>query len=287
MSKNIDDNSVHKHGYINDEQEQFDTVNVTYDPNAPKRKFSSAVLEENLAASDITKASFKMRDYKHKIYQEFLNDCSLAQIGTSPWSTFLNVVNVIIVSIVLLISVSLSIGMLAGLRPDVVITDSMEPNIPVKSLVIVAPVSWDDIQVGDHISYYRNESGQLVNYIHRVSAKGNDYLVMVGENPNTAFLRHVVSKDSVQGRELLVIPYIGGMFVWVKNNAILTFMILFTLVVGLMLGRKIIDETHVNNAFADYVKRRVDFETQMQKMATQEAVVQKKRTLDSLMKREY
>ena len=36
-------------------------------------------------------------------------------------------------------------------------TDSMEPNIPVNSLVFVSPVEWDDIAVGDHISYYRNE----------------------------------------------------------------------------------------------------------------------------------
>lgn len=285
MSKNT--NEIQKRGFIKDEQEKLDTVSVVYDPNAPKRKLNRVVVEENIATSDITKSSFKMRDYKQKLYQEFMNDCTLAQIGTSPWSTFLNVLNVIIVSLVLLVSVSLSIGMLAGLRPDVVVTNSMEPNIPVNSIVIVAPVSWDDINVGDHISYYRNENGQLINYIHRVSAKGSDYLVMVGENPNTAFLRHVVSKDAIQGRELVVIPYVGGIFVWVKNNAILTFMILFTVVVGMLLARKLIDENHVNTAFAEYVKRRVDFEQQMKFQEEQETTTQRKKALDSLLKRKY
>ena len=138
MSKNT--NEIQKRGFIKDEQEKLDTVSVVYDPNAPKRKLNRVVVEENIATSDITKSSFKMRDYKQKLYQEFMNDCTLAQIGTSPWSTFLNVLNVIIVSLVLLVSVSLSIGMLAGLRPDVVVTNSMEPNIPVNSIVIVAPV---------------------------------------------------------------------------------------------------------------------------------------------------
>lgn len=276
-----------KNNYIQQEQEKHDTVTVVDDPNAPKRKYNREVVEENVAANNITKASFKMREYKEKLYQEFLNDCSLAQIGTSPWSTFLNVLNILIVTAVLLISAVISVAMILGLRPDVVVTNSMEPNIPVNSIVVVAPVNWDDIEVGDHISYYRNESGNIINYIHRVSAKGSDYLVMVGENPNVAAFSHVVSKDAVQGRELFVMQAVGGVFVWVKTHAILTFMILFTVVIGLLLIRKVIDINHVNTAFAEYIKRRVDFEEQMKKREEQETNSTKVKALDSLLKRNY
>ena len=152
MATNKDD--AQKRQFIVQEQEKLDTVSVVEDPNAPKRKTKKQVFTESLNSADITKDSFKMRDYKQRLYQEFMNDCSLAQIGTSPWSTFLNVLNIVIVSLVLLISVAVSVGMMLGFKPDVVVTDSMEPTIPVNSLVFVQPVEWEDIQVGDHISYY-------------------------------------------------------------------------------------------------------------------------------------
>ena len=281
-----------QNGFIQNEQEKLDNVNVVYDPNAPKRKYNRTVVEENLMSNNITKSSFKMRDYKQKLYQEFLNDCSLAQIGTSPWSTFLNVLNIVIVTLVLTLSIIVSIGMILGLRPDVVVTTSMEPSVPKGSLVVVSPVQWEEIQIGDHIAYYRKEMDavgnvQLVNYIHKVDAKGPDYLKLVGDNPNSGFGSHVISKDAVQGKELFVLPGVGGVFVWVKNNAILTFMVLFTIVIGLLLIRKIIDVKHVSVAFAEYIKRRVDFEQRMQKSAIEEEQSSKVKTLDALLKRNY
>ena len=206
---------------------------------------------------------------------------------TSLSGVILNALNIIIVTFVLMISVVISVGMIIGLKPDVVVTNSMEPNIPVNSLVIVMPVEWDTIEVGDHISYYRNENGNIINYIHRVEAKGTDYLIMKGENPNIAAFSHTVSKDAVQGKELFVMPGVGGVFVWVKANAILTFMILFTIVIGLLLIRKVIDINHVNVAFAEYIKRRVDFEQQMKIRADEESKSSRVKTLDKLLNRNY
>ncbi len=285
MATNKDD--AQKRQFIVQEQEKLDTVSVVEDPNAPKRKTKKQVFNENLNSADITKDSFKMRDYKQRLYQEFMNDCSLAQIGTSPWSTFLNVLNIVIVSLVLLVSVAVSVGMMLGFKPDVVVTDSMEPTIPVNSLVVVQPVEWEDIQVGDHISYYLKKEGQVTNYIHRVSAKGSDYLIMVGDNPTASGIRDIISKDCIQGREVFVVPFVGGVFVWVKNNSILAFMILFTLVIGLLLVRKIIDVNHVNIAFAEYVKRRVDFEQQMETQEDLERTSNKKDALDAILKKRY
>ncbi len=285
MATNKDD--AQKRQFIVQEQEKLDTVSVVEDPNAPKRKTKKQVFTESLNSADITKDSFKMRDYKQRLYQEFMNDCSLAQIGTSPWSTFLNVLNIVIVSLVLLISVAVSVGMMLGFKPDVVVTDSMEPTIPVNSLVVVQPVEWEDIQVGDHISYYLKKEGQVINYIHRVSAKGSDYLIMVGDNPSASGIRDIISKDCIQGREVFVVPFVGGVFVWVKNNSILAFMILFTLVIGLLLVRKIIDVNHVNIAFAEYVKRRVDFEQQMETQEDLERTSSKKDALDAILKKRY
>ena len=278
---------VQKREFIVQEQEKLDTVSVVEDPNAPKRKVRKQVVRENFASADITKDSFKMRDYKQRLYQEFMNDCSLAQIGTSPWSTFLNVLNIVIVSLVLFISVAVSVGMMLGFKPDVVVTDSMEPTIPVNSLVVVQPVEWEDITVGDHISYYLKKEGKVTNFIHRVSAKGSDYLIMVGDNPTAAGIRDIISQDCIQGREVFVVPFIGGIFVWVKNNAILAFMILFTLVIGLLLVRKIIDVNHVNVAFAEYVKRRVDFEQRMESQENLDRTNSQKDALDAILKRKY
>ncbi|MCL2670432.1 MAG: signal peptidase I [Clostridiales bacterium] len=74
----------------------------------------------------------------------------------------------ILTSIVLIVALAMVIPWLFGVQPKVVLTGSMEPNLPVGSLVYVVPVSAEeDLAVGDIITYPGVEGGKDVT--HRVN----------------------------------------------------------------------------------------------------------------------
>ena len=83
-----------------------------------------------------------------------------------------------------------------GQRPTVIITGSMEPNIKVNSVVMLEPVEFEDIEVGDIIRYtsYRGFS-----VLHRVKTKTTSYLTTQGD-ANARPDEFVVTADMVTGR---------------------------------------------------------------------------------------
>jgi signal peptidase I len=83
-----------------------------------------------------------------------------------------------------------------GQRPTVIITGSMEPNIKVNSVVMLEPVEFKDIEVGDVIRYtsYRGFS-----VLHRVIAKNSSYVVTQGD-ANAKPDEFVVLAEQITGR---------------------------------------------------------------------------------------
>lgn len=83
-----------------------------------------------------------------------------------------------------------------GQRPTVIITGSMEPNIKVNSVVMLEPVEFEDIEVGDIIRYtsYRGFS-----VLHRVKTKTTSYLTTQGD-ANARPDEFVVTADMITGR---------------------------------------------------------------------------------------
>jgi len=83
-----------------------------------------------------------------------------------------------------------------GQRPTVIITGSMEPNIKVNSVVMLEPVEFKDIEVGDIVRYtsYRGFS-----VLHRVQTKTSSYLTTKGD-ANAKPDEFVVTADQITGR---------------------------------------------------------------------------------------
>ena len=67
-----------------------------------------------------------------------------------------------------------------GVQPLFIMTDSMEPVIPAKTLVLARPVSAGDVRVGDIVAYrYQSGAGKIpVKIVHRV----------IGINDNRTFI---------------------------------------------------------------------------------------------------
>ena len=64
-------------------------------------------------------------------------------------------------------------------RPTIIITGSMQPTIKINSIVMLEPVEFKDIQVGDIIRY---TSTQGFSVLHRVIEKNEDSVITKGDN---------------------------------------------------------------------------------------------------------
>lgn len=83
-----------------------------------------------------------------------------------------------------------------GQRPTVIITGSMEPTIKVNSVVMLEPVEFEDIQVGDIIRY---TSHRGFSVLHRVQTKTVAYVSTKGD-ANEKPDEFVVTRDMITGR---------------------------------------------------------------------------------------
>lgn len=79
----------------------------------------------------------------------------------------LSMIGTIIIIVALAVSALLVIPGFAGVNMFCIATQSMEPDIPVGSLVVIEPVDPQDLEVGDIVSY-RDDSNMSVPVTHRV-----------------------------------------------------------------------------------------------------------------------
>ena len=129
-----------------------------------------------------------------------------------------------------------------GLRPFVMISDSMHPEVPKNILVLLsthAPIS--DIDVGDNVAYVLGK----VEAMHKVTAVSTD----TGENSGTEagesgektlVVRSLadqgeslVSADMYLGREVLVVPGVGG---WIRGIVRMKWIVIGLAVVLIIAG---------------------------------------------------
>lgn len=95
-----------------------------------------------------------------------------------------------------------------GLTPYYVMSGSMEPAIPVGSLVYVRKVLPESVRVGDAITFTVNEGLQIVT--HRVAAVDaeNKVFITKGDANNTRDGKPV-DYSNVLGTSAFIIPYLG------------------------------------------------------------------------------
>lgn len=120
----------------------------------------------------------------------------------------------IVLQLLLLIVILVS-KLIFGVEMKAVLTGSMEPELPVGSLLIVKPTPYEDIAVGDDITFVRDERLTLVT--HRVIEKDDETrrLTTQGIANNTADAP--TSYENVLGKVAFHIPYIGYFLIWTST----------------------------------------------------------------------
>lgn len=95
-----------------------------------------------------------------------------------------------------------------GYYSSVIMSSSMEPTIPIGSIVVVKRVNPDDVKVSNIIVFQRSDSKTLHRVIDKIVENDTYYFKTKGdanENPDP----WIVQPEQIQGSLLLTIPYYG------------------------------------------------------------------------------
>ncbi len=102
-----------------------------------------------------------------------------------------------------------------GWHIDIVLSGSMEPAIHTGGVVIISPVSANDIKVGDVIAFYKGN----IAICHRVysinDAEGLEFITK-GDADRTVD-PDPVTPDSIFGKVVFSLPYIGYFIYFVRT----------------------------------------------------------------------
>jgi signal peptidase len=110
------------------------------------------------------------------------------------------------------VTIAVLVPRLAGATPYVVLTGSMEPQMPPGTLVVVKPVAADEITTGTVLTY-QLESGKPTVVTHRVSSVGVDGKgeLRFGSkgDANKDPDGHQVMPVQIKGERWYYVPYLG------------------------------------------------------------------------------
>ncbi len=105
--------------------------------------------------------------------------------------------------------------LLFGVEMRAVLTPSMEPELPVGSLLIIKPTAYEDIKIGDDITFVRDKKLTVVT--HRVIEKDDETkrLTTQGIANNTADAPTIY--ENVIGKVVFHIPLVGYLIMWTSD----------------------------------------------------------------------
>lgn len=122
-------------------------------------------------------------------------------------STLSNLYTVLCI-VVVVIGIASLVGVVMGLRPFVMISESMHPEVPKGSLVLLdTSASMDSVKTGDNVAYILG----AVEAMHKTVSVGSDELIVKSlADDGTS----VVTAGTYVGKEVLSIPGVGG---WIRE----------------------------------------------------------------------
>jgi signal peptidase len=105
---------------------------------------------------------------------------------------------------------------LLGVKPTIIESGSMQPNLNVGDVTIIVPLAPDTIRIGDIIQYHTSETV----IVHRVIAKdmqNGQLLFTTKGDANNAPDAEPVNEHQVMGKAVLTIPKIGWVSIALKT----------------------------------------------------------------------
>lgn len=102
-----------------------------------------------------------------------------------------------------------------GIEMKAVLTGSMEPELPVGSLLIIRPAEYEEIKVGDDITFVRDKNLTLVT--HRVIQKDDETKRITTQGIANNAPDKPTSYENVVGKVVFHIPVVGYFVIWTST----------------------------------------------------------------------
>ena len=120
----------------------------------------------------------------------------------------------IIIVIMVVIAGLLFVPRIFGYETFAVISGSMEPNIPVGSIVYSKECTMDDLQVGDSITFKLSDNTIVTHRIYQID---NDGLITTKGDANEVEDATKISIDNIIGKVGFTLPFLGYISVYAKT----------------------------------------------------------------------
>ena len=117
-----------------------------------------------------------------------------------------NIIYAVIIVLVILALCFLLVPQLFGVKVKAVVSGSMEPDIPTGSIVYIVPTAFEDINIGDDITY-KTQKGVYVT--HRVISKDEEAGVLQTQGTANDIADVPIYGNSILGRVNFSVPYLG------------------------------------------------------------------------------
>lgn len=134
----------------------------------------------------------------------------------TPWYYIKMIVLFFLISVIVTVAVSL----LLGYKYKLVATGSMEPTIKTHSMVLDSPTVFEDLKVGDVITFTGASGSSTLTFTHRIIGfTEENSLITQGDNNANADRTHV-TKDMYVGKVVFHNYFIGATVWYIKNNVL-------------------------------------------------------------------
>ncbi len=133
-------------------------------------------------------------------------------ILTKAGNIISNLIIILLLAILCFIVVS---NLFFGIEVKAVLTGSMEPELPVGSLVFIKPTAYENINIGDDITFVRDESLTLIT--HRVISKDDLTKQITTKGLTNNISDPPTSYENIVGKVIFDIPYIGYIIIFASD----------------------------------------------------------------------
>ncbi|WRS27714.1 signal peptidase I [Oscillospiraceae bacterium MB08-C2-2] len=144
---------------------------------------------------------------------------------------FLQIFSIVFQSVTFFLVALLLIPQLLGWEQFTVLTGSMEPALPVGSLIVVRPVEKENIAVGDIITFYASGGNEVVT--HRALEVTADSIITQGDANNTPD-PSPVNYNHIKGKLFVAIPLLGYLSLLISRVGVIPIIIIVLSVVALV-----------------------------------------------------
>lgn len=121
----------------------------------------------------------------------------------------------LIVILIIALAAVLVSKLVFGVEMKAVLTGSMEPELPVGSLLIISPAEYEDINIGDDITFVRDKNLTLVT--HRVIEKDDETQKITTQGIANNSADKPTSYGNVVGKVAFHIPFAGYFVIWTSD----------------------------------------------------------------------